>query len=286
LRVVGEFNGLDLYVRRAVEEGVIPGPRLLVAGSPLTSSNGHGLGTIVDGEDAVRRAVRTNLHAGVDLIKIFVTGGLASLETSLDYCGFTEREVRAAVEEAHRGGKRVAAHAQGGDGIAMALSAGADTIEHGTSLSKREVELFLATDAMLVCTYALLLHPDGLERRFGSSGVRERVLAARETAPRSFAQVVEAGVRYAVGTDNMIGHIGYELQCLVRFGATPMQAIVAATSNGARALGLADRLGTLEPGKIADIISVEGDPVSDLTSLYNVRLIMRGGRRFDTLSEL
>ncbi len=285
VRVVGEFNFLDVYCKRAVEAGIIPGPRLLVSGIPLDSSSGHGLGVTVDGVEAVRKAVRENIKGGADLIKIFVTPSLTAVDAQPTDHYYSQEEIAMAVEEAHRAGRRVAAHAHGGPGLRYCLEAGVDTIEHGAYITPADIELFVDKGAWLVCTYGTLYHKDGLEKtRFHDEVAKAKILQARTETPERFRWAYEAGVKYTVGTDNLIGLLAFELECLVKFGVPPMEAIVAATRRAAEACGVENRAGTLEAGKLADCISVKGSPLQDIRVLHEVGLVMKGGRRYDTLS--
>lgn len=285
LRVVGEFNFVDIECKRAIESGVIVGPRLLVSGSPLHS--GHGLPNPVNGVEAARKAVRQNIKAGADLTKMFVTASIMSRDQAPTDCQYSEEEIEMAVQESHRAGKPVAVHAHGGVGLRYSLEAGVDTIEHGAFIEDPDIELFLKKDAWLVETNAILFHPDGIQRRyFSDPQLRERILHARETAGRRFERAHQAGVKYTVGTDNMIGHLAFECKLLVDFGVSPGQALAAATGRAAEACGVADRWGTLKPGLLADVISVAGNPLEDIGALYQVRMIMKGGRRYDTISDM
>ncbi|CAG0944548.1 hypothetical protein ANRL1_01813 [Anaerolineae bacterium] len=284
LRVVGEFNFVDIQCKRAIESGVIVGPRLIVSGSPLHS--GHGLPSPVNGVENTRKAVRANIKAGADLTKMFVTASIMARDQSPTECQYSKEEIEMAVVESHRAGKPVAVHAHGGIGLQYSLDAGVDTVEHGAFIEDSDIELFLKKGAWLVETNALLYHPDGIQRRaFADPELKERVLRSRETAGRRFERAHQAGVKYTVGTDNMIGHLAYECKLLVDFGVPPLQAVCAATGRAAEACGVADRWGTLKPGMFADMISVAGNPLEDIAALYQVGLIMKGGRRYDTISD-
>ena len=284
LRVVGEFNFADIACKRAIESGVIVGPRLIVSGSPLHS--GHGLPNPVNGVEATRKAVRQNIKAGADLTKIFVTASIMAHDQSPTGCQYSKEEIEMAVEESHRAGKPVAVHAHGGIGLQYSLEAGVDTVEHGLFIEDSDVELFLKKSTWLVETNAFLYHPDGCQRRaFADPELKDRVLRTRETAGRRFERAHEAGVKYTVGTDNMIGHLAYECKLLVDFGVSPMQAVCAATGRAAEACGVADRCGTLKPGMFADVISVAGNPLEDIAALYKIGLIMKGGQRYDAISD-
>ena len=283
MRLCGESrNFIDVTCKRAVEDGRLYGPRLLVSGKALSPSHGHGVSAGVDGVEDVRLAVRQNIRAGADLIKILVTGGLAGKhESPLSYF-YSFEEIRIAVEEAHRAGKRVAAHAHGGPGLRYCLEAGVDTIEHGAYISDEDIGLFLEKQAWLVITLGIVYHPDGLERAFAHVPyIVEKVYQARKETGRNLKRAIDAGVHYTLGSDSMQGHMAFEIECLVSLGVPPLQAIVAATKRAAECCGIESHTGTLEPGKWADIICVQGNPLDDITTLERVGLVMKAGRRYD-----
>ncbi|HBY95907.1 MAG: amidohydrolase family protein [Ardenticatenaceae bacterium] len=286
MRLCGESrNFIDIACKRAVTNGRLPGPRLLASGNAITSSHGHGLGPAADGVDEVRNAVRRNIQAGADLIKIMVTGGLSGKHESPFSYSYSFEEIAAAVEEAHRAGKRVAAHAHGGTGLRYCLEAGVDTIEHGAYMSEDDIALALEKKAWVVGTFGVVFHPDGLERAFAHvPSIVEKVRQARSEIGHNFKKVVDAGVRYTLGSDSMQGHLAFELECLVTFGVSPFEAIIAATKRAAEACGLEAHIGTLEPGKWADIIGVPGNPLDDITALRRVNLVIKAGTRYDQMS--
>jgi imidazolonepropionase-like amidohydrolase len=281
MRIMGQEHYMDLDMKAAVASGLIQGPRLLASGIGMVASNGHGVGlTTTDGVEEVRKLARRNLARGADFLKIFVTGGVSSAGSSLDFCGYTKEEVAVAVEEARRAGTYVAAHAHGGRGVDLCIEQGVRTIEHGAFLSPQQLELMKANDMWLVGTFSILFHPEGIEKSdFGVPAIRDKVLRARETVSRNFEQILRSGVNLAVGTDSMHGFLAYELECLVRFGATPLQAILCATRDAARACRIEDRLGTLEPGKLADFIVVDGDPLADIRTLSRLKAVFKEGER-------
>ncbi len=285
-RIMGEEHYLDIEMRRAIDAGVIPGPRLLCCGIHLTSAHGHGRAlTTTDGIEGVRQRVRQNIAQGCDWIKLFVTGGVSSVGAALEAYTYTREEIRAACEEAHRAGRRVAAHAHGGPGVRVALEEGMDTIEHGALLTADDVELMKRLGRFLVCTFAILYHPDGIEKTDRhNAAIWSKVVALREQEEARFREILRSGVRYAVGTDSMHGLLWFEMATLVRFGVPPMDAILAGTAWAAEACGVRDRAGTLEPGKPADVIAVDGDPLRDIEALRRVRVVVKGGRRYDRLS--
>jgi imidazolonepropionase-like amidohydrolase len=285
LRVMAEEHFLDIDVREAIAAGTIAGPRLLCATRGITASNGHGRAlSSFDGVDGIRRGVRENLQHGADHIKIFATGGVSSASTTLQAAGYSREEIRAAVEEAERAGTYVAAHAHGGLGLRLALEEGVATIEHGALATDDDVALMIDRRAWLVCTLSILFHPTGIEQGDRSRpAIIEKVHRARQIVSANFPQVLRSGVRFAVGTDSMHGLMAYELEMLVRFGVAPQEALLAGTRGGAEACRIAGETGTLTPGKRADIIAVEGDPLTDIAAMRRVDFVMRDGVVYDRL---
>lgn len=286
MRIVGEEHFLDLDVKKAVEAGALPGPRLLCATRPIVASHGHGAAlTLSDGPDAIRRHIRENLAAGADLIKYFATGGTSSDRTSPYTCFYSPEEIRLIIEEAHRYGVRVATHAHGGPAIRWSAEAGVDSIEHGRLATAADLDVMRRHKTWLVCNYAISFHPDGIEKGDGGNPrIMEKLRLGREAAPQTFRLVLESGVRWALGTDSMHGLLWYEAAKAVEFGASPEQALAAVTRNAADVCSILDRTGTLEAGKLADVITVQGDPFADITALARPGLIMKEGRRWDHLS--
>jgi imidazolonepropionase-like amidohydrolase len=285
LRVMGEENYLDIEMNRAIGEGIIPGPRLICSGIMLCASDAHGRAvTATDGPDEVRRRVRENLARGAEVIKIFVTGGVSTKGTILDHCTYDREEIGAACEEAHRAGARVAAHAHGGKGVRMCLECGVDTIEHAGLVTPEDVAEANRRGTWLVGTFSVLFHPAGIES--GDAGVPEimdKLATARRLTASAWSAILKSGGRYALGTDGMHGMMWYEAERLVAMGATNEQALLAVTGRGAECCGVGN-VGTLEPGKIADIITVRGNPLEDIGVLSQVGLVIKDGERFEHIS--
>lgn len=284
----------DLDLRYAIEQGALPGPRLQVAGNYVSSTGGAGdarqfsiyvdvplVQNLADGVDAVRRAVRTNLKQGADFIKILATGAVLSKGIPPGAQQYSDEELRVAVEEASRWGRFVAAHAHGTEGIKAALRAGVRTIDHGSMLDDEAIEILktgrafyvptlYVTDAILAEGKALNIPDSEIER--------SRKIADFKTA--SFRKALKAGLRIGFGTDAGVfahGRNAKEFALRVREGEPPMSAILGATEYAAEAMGWSDRVGTLEPGKFADLIAVAGDPLKDITELERVKFVMKGG---------
>jgi len=300
VRDTAGFRGAGFEAVFAIRDGIadkkVAGPRILVAGQGLTPTAGHGdfMGyrpdiekllapeAICDGADECRKATRYMVKRGADFIKIAATGGITSeISAGLDQ-QMTDAEIRAIVETAHALGRKVTAHAHGTNGINAALEAGVDSIEHGTFMDDRSVALFLETGAYLVPT--MLAHKASTERAANDPSLPEAVRAkSKDRSQDKHAQIrraYEAGVKMAFGTDAAIaphGSNGEEFALLVEAGVSPMDAIAMATVHAADHLGLAETVGTIVPGKAADIIAVAGDPLADVTVLEDVPFVMKDG---------
>lgn len=295
VRDVGASTGFgDVALREAIARGDVPGPRLLVAGPALSITGGHGdlngfpphLHTqdehIVDSPDAARHTVREWRKRGVDLIKIHATGGVLSNHDDPAAPSFSPAEFKAIVDEANRRGMDVCAHAHGDAGILEATVAGVRSIEHGSLLSPATAREMKARGTFLVPTlYALesiLLPGNPYKVPQGSLAKARAILPLRRAG---FKAALEAGVPIAYGTDIGVfehGQVAMDFRYLVSYGMTPLQAIQSATLTAARLLRLEAEIGTLEAGRTADIIAVDGDPLKDITTLEQVRFVLREGR--------
>jgi imidazolonepropionase-like amidohydrolase len=287
----------EIAVKHAVDQFLVDGARVLVAGF-VGMTGGHGdlfLPPAVeqrpyppaDGVDACRKLVRAYARDGVDWIKVCTSGGVLSLGDESEWRNFTLEETRVVVDEAHALGKRVAAHAHTRDGIRQALDAGVDSIEHGSALDAELIERMLASGTWLCPTLAVTeqIAAHGAERGLPAAVLakNELVRARRRLAARSAA---ERGVRLFLGTDSSsiltFGHHAWELELLVsELGLSPMRALQVGTRDAAQAIGLGDRTGSLEPGRWADVLVVDGDPLADIRLLQDASRILgvfRDGR--------
>ena len=278
-RIMGEKAGIDFEFKRAIAAGELLGPRLFVSGTALSASNGHGAALgVADGIDEIRKAVRINLRNGADHIKLFVTGGVSSQGSDIYAYHYSRDEIRVAVEEAHRAGCKVAAHAHGGDGVTLCAEEGVDSVEHGGLLTDENMEKMLAAGTDLVLTNTIAFHPEGIEKGdAGDPSIIEKMTAVRETIAKTFERIKASGLRFALGTDSMHGLFGYELEWLVEHGVSPEDAIIAATRRGAEVMGKEGELGTLEPGKRADIVVLKGNPLEDMRAVYKVVAVIKEG---------
>ena len=286
-RLMSEKYFIDITARRLVSAGLFPGPRFITATRGIRPSHGHGASPIViDGADNMRRAVRENLRAGADLIKLFLTGSIIHEREAALHCGYTLEEIRAAVDEAHGAGKPVAVHAHGGPGIELSLAAGVDSIEHGSLMTPSQIDRVAEKGMWVVLTLTLVMHDDGLMRIDGKNPViRERILRARDTLAETASRIIASGGRIAVGSDALHGMFAHEASYLVQFGMPPLEAIACCTRHGAALCGILNETGTLETGKRADLIAIEGDPLSDISALRNVRLVVKDGQSYDARSQ-
>jgi imidazolonepropionase-like amidohydrolase len=290
-------------LRAAIAEGKVPGPRILCVGAILSPTGGHGqiygyradvcaciqsnIG-VCDGVDACRRAVRAQVAQGADAIKFVATGGvLSNLRAGIDQ-QFTDDEIQTIVETAHRLGRRVSAHAHGTAGINAALAAGVDSIEHGSFLDDQSVELFLKHGASHTPTIIAGMTVLEMARRAAAiltPAQAEKALQVGEHIKQALTRSYRAGVTITFGTDMGVGQHGQnarEFALMVEAGMTSTDAIKAATTNAAELLDIADVAGSLTPGKSADIIAVDGDPLDDVTELERVTFVMARGVRATT----
>jgi imidazolonepropionase-like amidohydrolase len=282
MRIMGEENLIDIDFKKAIAQGLIHGPRLIVSTRGIAATNSHGVGLRPsDGIDEMRKHVRQNLSDGADFIKIFATGGASSVSKALHSCPYTAEEIRMAVTEADRAGTYVAAHAHGGSGLDDCIEQGVRTIEHGAFINEAQLEKIIARDIWIVGTLAILCHPNGIEQSdFHVPLIKEKVLQAREVVAINFARILKSGANLAMGTDAVHGAMPYELEKLVEYGASPMQAIQAGTKYAAAACRIEDKAGTLAVGKSADFIAMKGDPTADIKHLGHVEHVYIQGNLF------
>ena len=272
---------------------MIAGPKIKAAGRVITMTGGHGyfIGREADGVDGVRKATRAEIKAGAHFIKAMATGGVLTPGVDPTQTAFQIEELEAVAQEAHKAGRRTACHAIGNAGIKNALRAGIDSIEHGFYLDDEAIELFLKNGAFLVPT---LIAVEQIVKNGEARGIPDWVVrkaaAEGEHHQASFKAAVKSGMKIAAGTDagtpfNPHGDLNLELALMVEYGLDPMQALVAATRNAAENLAILDSVGTIEVGKIADLMMVRGDPLQDITAMQQVVFVAKHGRVYrDDLS--
>ncbi len=284
VRDLGGMDAISCEVGRAVDEGMLQGPRVLAAGRALTVTGGHGHNVAfareVDGADAIRKAVREEIKAGARVIKVVATGGVLTPHIGATFTAFTPEEMEAAVDEAHKWGRGVAAHAIGAEGIANAVSAGVDSVEHCNQLTAATAREMKAKgtfrSATLSAIIGILGHPDQVPDYAVAKG-REIEADSRASQKRA----LRAGVRHVCGTDagtpfNPHGNAPNELAAMVDWGMTPLAAMRAATASGAELLGL-DDVGVIRPGARADLVLYEADPTQDIGAAQLPRTVWKGG---------
>ncbi|MFL5879353.1 MAG: amidohydrolase family protein [Actinomycetota bacterium] len=283
VRDLGAPRAEAVLVGRAVEESALAGPRVVAAGPAVTMTGGHipYLGRVTDGVDAMRAAVRANLALGARCVKVVATGGVLTPGVDPRKPAYTQAELDALVDEAHRLGLTVAAHAIGEGGVAAALRAGVDSIEHGMFLDEAAIELLLATGARLSATFSA---PYGILSGPSVPGwIKDRARPAAEAQARSFQAAVQAGVPVVAGTDagtpdNHHGEVAREVGFMVEAGLDVLRGVRAATAEGADLLGVDDR-GVLQRGAAADVLVAGGDVAADVAALQRVVAVFQDGRQ-------
>ncbi len=284
VRDVGGYQNVAIELGRAIDAGRLAGPRILACGQIIAMTGGHGyfMAFEADGAEAVRHAARVQLRAGAAGIKLMASAGVAVVGEHPTHPELSEEELTAGVAEAHNQGKWAAAHAHSVIGIKNALRAGVDSIEHGTYLDAEAIALLRERGAALVPTFAIyhrMAHaPDGAL----PPGVREVAQQVVDDKVGPFLEAYHAGVTIVTGTDSgpPLGRhsdLPQELLLLTEIGVRPMDALRAATINAARLLRVDGRVGTLEPGKSADVVGVRGDPLTDMRCIGDVSFVARGG---------
>ncbi|MBT4519295.1 MAG: amidohydrolase family protein [Halieaceae bacterium] len=293
VRNVGAGGFTDVALRNAVNDGDVIGPRIFASGPALGITGGHcdnnllpnkyhvvGEG-IADGPWAVRQKVRENIKYGANVIKFCATGGVLSKGTKVGVQQYTQEEMDAIVDEAHRRGVIVAAHAHGTSGIKAAIKAGVDSIEHASFMDKEAIKLakkhgtYLSMD---IYDTEYILSEGAKAGMLPESIEKERMTGKRQR--QSFTASWKAGVKMVLGTDSAVyphGDNAKQLSRMVRFGMTSMEALQAATIEGAKLLKQTDNMGSLRRGRYADIIAVKGDPIANIKTLENVDFVMKGG---------
>jgi imidazolonepropionase-like amidohydrolase len=297
IRDIGEPDAYfaPIAVRNAIAAGMFEGPRMLVAPHMMSTTGGHGdHGTlaadlalqvpnrvITGGPDGVRQAIREEIKGGADWIKIAVTGGVMSAGDNPNVTTMSADELAAAVEETHAHYKKITVHAIGTHGIKAALRAGVDNVEHGILIDDEGIELMKQKGTWLVPTIYVLNHviDEGAKYGYREESIKKG-RALREERDRRIRKAFAAGVKVGFGSDNIfpVQDSAREFAEMVRLGLTPMQAVQTATRNAAQLLGLDAEIGTIEAGKVADVVAVIRDPLQDIRSLEKIDFVMQGGR--------
>jgi imidazolonepropionase-like amidohydrolase len=294
VRDLGAAEFIDVALRDAITSGMIPGPRMQVATLAVGATGGHydltgfspyiKFGTfsgIADGEAEIRKVVRFEIKNGADVIKLIATAGVLSEEESAGAPQYSQEEMSTVVEEAAMWGRKVAAHAHGADGIKRAIKAGVASIEHGSLIDEEGIQLMKQKGTFLV---ADIYNDEFISKEFKRleypTKMLEKELLVAQTQRENFQRAVKAGVKIAFGTDAGVYPHGWnakQFAYMVRYGATPMQALQSATINAAELLGWQDRVGLIASGMFADIIAVKSNPLNDITVLEEIDFVMKGG---------
>jgi imidazolonepropionase-like amidohydrolase len=278
LRVVGEKKFMDVFWKKAIANEWFPGPRLVVAGHALSKTGGHGwyLCHEVDGPEGFRTAIRQQKKNGADLIKIMITGGVSTAGSDPTASDLSDEEIIAAIAEAHRCHLKIAAHAHGGSGVRTAIENGLDSIEHGVYLTEDDLKLMAEKGTYLVVTYGVMVR--GGESPQVPEFMKKKCAAAAAYYLKTIALAREIGVNVAFGGDTYHADPKLELEGLVKGGFSPQEAIKAGTIGAAKLIGMEDEIGSVDPGKKADLFAVQGDPLSDVSAIGNVAGVMKEGR--------
>jgi imidazolonepropionase-like amidohydrolase len=296
-RFVGSKEFVDVALRNAIDHGVVPGPRMLVATYGIGATGGHFDSTagfrdmlfghepdysegIADGPDAIRKAVRFEIKNGADVIKAAVSGGVLSLTDEVDTPQFTPAEIAALVDETHRLRKKVAVHCHGDQAAKDAIEAGVDSIEHGSFLKPETLQLMKTKGTYLVPT---LMATEWILGKLDSypPALQAKAKAAGAARTDMFRNAVKLGVKIGLGTDAAVyphGMNAKEFKLMVDLGMPPIEALRAATAADAELLGISAKVGTLEKGKLADIVAIPGDPTADITATERVSFVMKEGK--------
>jgi len=293
VRNVGASGFTDVALRDAINAGDVPGPRMLVSGPPLGITGGHcdndllpfqyhaTADGVADGVEQVQHKVRETIKYGADLIKVCATGGVLSKGDDPNASQYTLEEMKAIVADAHRLGRKVAAHAHGAQGVIWASEAGVDSVEHGHLMNDAAIATLKKNGTYLVPTlYLVDWHREHAAEANLPDFAKKKMEMVSQTSKANAKKAFDAGVKIGMGTDAAVyphGLNAHELAVYVSLGMTPLQAIQTATINNADLLGWSDKVGTLEPGKWADIIAVDADPLQDITTLQHVKFVMKGG---------
>jgi imidazolonepropionase-like amidohydrolase len=297
-RDVGSTDFIDVGLRNAVRAGIIPGPRMLVSVHAIGATGGHcdfeggfRFGVfghesgpedgVINGPDEARKTVRFNAKYGADVIKTCATGGVLSLTDDVDTPQLTQEELNAIVDEAHALRKKTAAHAHGAEGAKRAIRAGIDSIEHGTFMDDEALDMMKARGTVFIPT---LMATQGGREKLGKGlyppAVETKMRAAIEAINQTVKRALAKGVRIGMGTDAAVyphGRNPEEFHMLVDLGMSPIDALRAATSVDAELLGIQNRVGTLESGKLADIVVIPGDPIQNIRQVEKITFVMKEG---------
>jgi len=294
IRDLGAAEFVDVALRNAINRGEVPGPRMQVATLALGSTGGHNdlsgfspylkfttFSGVADGVDEIRKAVRFQIKNGADVIKMMASAGVLSEEESVGAPQYSQEEMNTVVQEAAMWGRKVAAHAHGAEAIKRAIRAGVISVEHASLIDDEGLELAKTRGTWLVMD---IYNDDYIIEQYKKLGYPQKILEKEKRVGQlqreNFRKAVQAGIKLAFGTDAGVypsGWNGKQFAKMVAWGMTPMQAIQSATTRAAELLGWSDRVGSIAPGHFADIVAVNGNPLSDISELERVAFVMKGG---------
>lgn len=286
IRVVGTEENYDLQIKEAIENHVIEGPHMYCAGKVICMTGGHGWqeGIEADGKDACLKAVRTQLKAGVDLIKMMATGGVMTKGVEPGNAQFTVDEMKIMVEEAHKAGRKTATHAQGLQGIKNALYAGVDSIEHGCFLDDECLELMKQQNTFLVPTLCApqCIIDKGVENGVAKYAV-DKTLKVKDAHVESVKKAYDKGIQIALGTDagtpfNYHNNTAYEMELLARLNIPNMDILKIATINSAKCVGVEKDYGSIEVGKQADLVCLNENPLENISNVRKINRVIQSGK--------
>ena len=296
MRTLGDVGKVELRFRDAINRGEIPGPRLVISIRALRPSHGTApfLATSADGAEELKKMIRQNYSMGADVVKLFVTN-VSNGDTDEDYRrgdltkvpAYSREELFVAIGQAHDLGMKVAGHAIGGPAMRWAMEAGIDSVEHANMLEEQDIEYFVKYGTRLSDPNLQLFFDEetGFQARenYKQDWWRTKVIEAKRLTEKYMPQAIKAGVKVCLAVDSTHNFLWKEVKYLVHLGASNAEALLAVTKNSAELLGMEDSIGTIEKGKLADIISVKGDPLKDITVLKDVSLVMKGGQQYKDL---
>lgn len=297
IRTLGDRDDFELRFRDAIDSGLIPGPRAIISIRALRPSHGTApfLGAPADGPHELRKMIRQNFAMGARVVKLFVSN-VCNGDTADDYRrgdlgqaqAYSREELFAAIGEAHDMGLKVAGHAIGGPSMRWAMEAGIDSVEHANNLEEQDIEYFVKYGTRLSDPNLRLFFDEevGFASRpyYAFDWWREKVKVSSELTRKYMPMAMKAGVKISLAVDSSHGLLWREARCMVQdLGASTKETLRALTKNNAELLDMEDSIGTIEPGKFADIISVKGDPLEDITVLQHVGLVMKAGKEYQNL---
>lgn len=279
-RTLGDKEYLDIILKEKINSGTLEGPRSFVAGKGIRAANGHGyVGYPFNGPAEIRNAIDENIKAGADLIKIYITGTLKGNGELPSF--LTRDEIATAIETSHEKGVPVASHCVGGIGLDWALDLGINTLEHVYHISPLQINKLLKKETWIVLTLSPIFN-DNIVNNYPEHLIYGH-FKEREMISQNLKNIIKAKIRFALGTDGMHGGLANEAEFAVMLGASNIEALKAATINGAILCGIENETGSISPGKYADMVAVEGNPLEKIEVLRNVKKVIRKGQLVNTI---